>query len=212
MVVFWGALDRIEAAVRAGDRETARTLLDDFEPWAESCGVGWPRAVVLHCRALLSDDESEAGRLFSAALDTHAEASRPFEHARTELAYGEFLRRARHRVEAREHLQAALDGFEGLGATLWAEKARVELRASGQTARKRDPSTRADLTEQELQIARFVSEGLTNREVAAQLFLSPRTIDFHLRNVYKKLGINSRTALARLDLDSDNVRPRMVAT
>jgi DNA-binding CsgD family transcriptional regulator len=212
MVVFWGALDRIEAAVRAGDRETARTFLDDFEPWAESCGIGWPRAVVLHCRALLSDDESEAGRLFSAALDTHAEASRPFEHARTELAYGEFLRRARHRVEAREHLQAALDGFEGLGATLWAEKARVELRASGQTARKRDPSTRADLTEQELQIARFVSEGLTNREVAAQLFLSPRTIDFHLRNVYKKLGINSRTALARLDLDSDNVRPRMVAT
>jgi DNA-binding CsgD family transcriptional regulator len=168
--------------------------------------------VALHCRALLSDDEGEARTLFSDALEAHAEAARPFERARSELAYGEFLRRARHRVEAREHLRAALDGFEGLGATLWAERARVELRASGQTARKRDESTRAELTEQELQIARFVAEGLTNREVAAQLFLSPRTIDFHLRNVYRKLGISSRTALARLDLDSANVSARQEAS
>ena len=212
LVVFWGALDRIEAAMRAGDRETARAWLDVFEPWAESNGVAWGRAVVLHCRALLSEDESEAGRLFLAALDVHAEAARPFERARSELAYGEFLRRARRRVEAREHLRAALEGFEELGATLWAERARVELRASGRTARKRDSSTRAELTEQELQIARFVAEGLTNREVAAQLFLSPRTIDFHLRNVYRKLGISSRTALARLDLDSQNVGARHVAS
>ena len=208
MVVFWGALDRVEAAIRAGDREAARAFLDAFEPWAESSGVAWPRAVVLHCRALLSEDEIEAERLFAAALGEHAAAGRPFELARTELAYGEFLRRARQRVEARVHLGAALDRFEGLGAALWAEKARVELRASGQTARKRDPSTRADLTEQELQIARFVAEGHTNREVAAQLFLSPRTIDFHLRNVFKKLGISSRTALARLDLDSEAVGAR----
>jgi DNA-binding CsgD family transcriptional regulator len=212
MVVFWGALDRIEAAIRAGDRETALAFLDVFEPWAESSGVAWPRAVVLHGRALLSEDENEAGGFFLAALDAHAEAARPFELARTELAYGEFLRRARHRVEARKHLQVALDGFEGLGAMLWAERARVELRASGQTARKRDPSTRAELTVQELQVARFVADGLTNREVAAQLFLSPRTIDFHLRNVYKKLGISSRMALARLDLDSANVSARNVAS
>ena len=121
--------------------------------------AAWGRAVALHCRALLSDDERESERLFLAALDAHAEAARPFEHARTELAYGEFLRRARRRVEARDHLRAALDGFETLGATLWAERARVELRASGQTARKRDPSTRNTLTEQELQIARFVARG-----------------------------------------------------
>jgi DNA-binding CsgD family transcriptional regulator len=212
MVVFWGALDRIEAAIRVGDRETALAFLDVFEPWAESSGVAWPRAVVLHGRALLSEDENEAGDSFLAALDAHAEAARPFELARTELAYGEFLRRARHRVEARKHLQVALDGFEGLGAMLWAERARVELRASGQTARKRDPSTRAELTVQELQVARFVADGLTNREVAAQLFLSPRTIDFHLRNVYKKLGISSRMALARLDLDSAKVSARNVAS
>lgn len=205
MVVFWAGLDRIEAAIRAGERDTARAWLEVFEPWSESSGVAWTRAVVLHCRALLAEEESEPGRLFLTALEAHAEAGRPFEHARSQLAYGELLRRTRRRVEAREHLRAALDGFEALGATLWAERARVELRASGQTARKRDPSTRAQLTEQELQIARFVSEGRTNREVAAQLFLSPRTIDFHLRNVYKKLGISSRTALARLDLDSESL-------
>jgi ATP/maltotriose-dependent transcriptional regulator MalT len=208
MVVFWGALDRVEAAIRAGERETARVWLDVFEAWAESSGPAWARAVVLHCRALLSEDESEAERLFLAALDAHAEAARPFDHARSELAYGEFLRRAGRRVEARAHLRAALDIFEALGAALWAERARIELRASGQTARKRDPSTRPDLTPQELQIARFVAEGHTNREVAAQLFLSPRTIDFHLRNVYRKLGISSRTALARLDFDSENLGAR----
>lgn len=204
LVVFWGALDRVEAATRAGDRETGRDWLDVVERWADSTGAAWACAVALHCRALLAEDESEAERLFGAALDAHADASRPFERARSELALGELLRRARRRVEAREHLHLALDAFEQLGATLWAERARVELRASGQTARKRDPSTRAELTAQELQIVRFVSEGLTNREVAAQLFLSPRTIDFHLRNVYRKLGISSRTALARLELGSEN--------
>lgn len=212
MVVFWGGLDRMEAAIRAGEPETARVWLAVFEPWAENGGAAWARAVALHCRALLSEDEREAERLFRAALKVHAEAARPFEQARSELAYGEFLRRAGRRVEAREHLQAALDRFEGLGAALWAERARVELRASGRTARKRDPSTSADLTPQELQIARFVAEGLTNREVAAQLFLSPRTIDFHLRNVYRKLSISSRTALARLDFDSENVSAPDVAS
>ena len=158
----------------------------------------------LHCRALLCEEASEAEHLFLSALEAHRRAARPFERARAELAFGEFLRRGRRRVEAREHLRAALDAFERLGATLWAERARVELRASGQTARKREPSTRGDLTAQELQIARFVAQGLSNREVAAQLFLSPRTIDFHLRNVFRKLGLTSRTQLARLDLDWAN--------
>ena len=191
-------LDRIEAAVRAGERESAREWLTSFEPWAESVQVGWARAVALHCGALLADDEADAERRFREAIAIHADETRPFERARTELAFGEFLRRSRRRVEAREHLRAALDGFETLGAPLWAERARVELRASGQTARKRDPSTSSDLTAQEHQIARFVAEGLSNRDVAARLFLSPRTIDFHLRNVYRKLGISSRTELPHL--------------
>ena len=109
---------------------------------------------------------------------------------------------------ARAHLRAALDGFEALGAELWAERARGELRASGQTARRRVVDTRDQLTEQELQIAHFVAQGLSNRQVAAQLFLSPRTIAAHLRNIFRKLGISSRTELARLHLESVGaVRP-----
>ena len=96
----------------------------------------------------------------------------------------------------------ALDGFDELGARLWAERARIELRASGQVARRRDPSTRDGLTAQELQIVHLVVQGLSNREVATQLFLSSRTIDFHLRNVFRKLDISSRTQLAGLDLDA----------
>lgn len=209
--VLWSGLERIEAAVRAGQRAIARDWLDSFRPWAEN-GAAWTQAAALHCRALLSENERETDRLFLAALDSYAGAGRPFERARSELAYGEFLRRARRRVEARVHLRAALDAFQNLGASLWAERARQELRASGQTARKRDPSTRGDLTAQELQIAGFVAQGLSNREVAAQLFLSPRTIDFHLRNVFRKLGLSSRIQLAHLDLDSANETASNVTT
>ncbi len=198
---LWAMLDRAEAAVHAGEREAARDWLAYFEPWAENGGAAWARAVALHCRGLLCDDERECERLFRASLDAHAKATRPFERSRTELALGELLRRAHRRVEAREPLRAALNGFEGLGARLWAERARMELRASGQVARRRDPSTQDELTAQELQIVHLVAQGLSNREVAAQLFLSPRTIDFHLRNVFRKLNISSRTQLARLDLD-----------
>jgi DNA-binding CsgD family transcriptional regulator len=200
-VAFFAALDRIEAAVRVGELDTAQTLLAAFEPWAQHGGAPWARAVALHAHALLAEDDKETERLFEAALAVHAEGSRPYERARTELAYGEFLRRGRRRLDAREHLRTALDAFERLGAALWAERARVELRASGQTARKRDPSTRGQLTAQELQIAQFVAQGLSNREVAAQLFLSPRTVAFHLRNVFRKLGLSSRTQLANLDLE-----------
>jgi ATP/maltotriose-dependent transcriptional regulator MalT len=195
-------LDRIEAAVRAGEVATANDWLAYYESWAECAGAAWARAVALHGRALLADNDEESERLFEAALDVHAQAARPFDRARTVLAFGEFLRRARRPREARPHLRAALDGFEALGAELWAERARVQLRASGQTARRRVADTRDQLTEQELQVAHFVAQGLSNREVAAQLFLSPRTIAAHLRNIFRKLGISSRTELARLHLES----------
>jgi DNA-binding CsgD family transcriptional regulator len=198
--IDWDALDRIEAAVRAGDPELAGTWLEQFEPWAHASHAPWGEAVALHCRALLADEPDQAERLFRAALELHSHAGRPFERARTELAFGEALRRSRRRAEARPYLRAALERFEALGATRWAERARVELRASGETARRRDPSTIDDLTPQELQIARMVGEGATNRDIAGRLFLSPRTIDFHLRNVFRKLGIKSRTELARIDL------------
>ncbi|HET7378887.1 MAG TPA: helix-turn-helix transcriptional regulator, partial [Gaiellales bacterium] len=126
----------------------------------------------------------------------------PFQRARTELLFGEWLRRERRRQEARLHLRAALDLFRSLGTTPWEQRAEGELRATGETARKRDPSTLDQLTPQELQIAGLVADGLTNREIADQLFLSPRTIDYHLRKVFSKLGIASRTELVRDGLPS----------
>jgi DNA-binding NarL/FixJ family response regulator len=107
------------------------------------------------------------------------------------------LRRRRRRADARVHLRAAHERFEGLGLAAWAELARTELRATGETARKRDPSTAGQLTPQEVQIVRIVGEGATNREVAAQLFLSPRTVDYHLRKVFTKLDVSSRAELIR---------------
>jgi DNA-binding CsgD family transcriptional regulator len=198
--VDWDALDRIEAAVRAGERDAAAAALEEFAPWASSSAAPWGRAVELHCRALLTADPGRAAELFREALAAHERAGRPFERARTELALGELLRRTRRRSEARSHLRAALGRFEALGARLWAQRARAELRASGATARRRDPSTLDELTAQEVQIARLVAEGHTNRDVAGRLFLSPRTIDFHLRNIFRKLAITSRTELARMDL------------
>ena len=116
------------------------------------------------------------------------------------MQYGEHLRRERRRTAARTQFRAALATFEAYRSEPLAERARAELRASGETARKRDPSTIDQLTPQELQIARFVAQGLSNKEVAAQLFLSPRTIDAHLRKVFTKLGVTSRTQLARQPL------------
>jgi DNA-binding CsgD family transcriptional regulator len=194
------ALDRIEAAIRGGHRDEALEWLDRLDAFATHTGIASEQARVAHCRALFADGETARG-LFEEALTLHSRSRRPFERARTELAYGEFLRRARRRVEARTHLQAALDRFEQLNARPWAERARFELRAAGRTARKRDPSTVLQLTPQEMQVARFVARGLHTREVAAQLFLSTRTVDFHLRNVFAKLGISSRTELARLPWD-----------
>ena len=116
----------------------------------------------------------------------------PFERARTQLAFGRRLHRARRRAEAREHLRAALDGFEQLGAEAWAGQAEAELRAAG-ARRHREPGTA--LTSQELRVAAAVRLGASNRDIAADLFLSPKTVEFHLRQIYRKLGVRSRTQL-----------------
>jgi DNA-binding CsgD family transcriptional regulator len=194
------ALDRIDAAIHGSRRDEALQWLDRLDAFATHTGIAATQARVATCRALLAEGEL-ARSLFEQALTLHARSPRAFERARTELAYGEFLRRGRRRVEARTHLQAALDTFEQLNARPWAERARLELRATGRTARRRDPSTLVHLTPQEVQVARFVARGLHTREVAAQLFLSTRTVDFHLRNVFTKLGISSRTELAHFSLD-----------
>jgi DNA-binding NarL/FixJ family response regulator len=184
----------IEACVRAGGEELAHEAFDALDGFARSGAPAWARAYAARCRALLAGDGS-AEQSFEEALELHAQTQRLFDRARTQLLFGEFLRRARRRTDSREHLRSALDAFDRLGAEIWAKRARAELRASGETTRKRDPSTLSQLTPQELQVARFVADGLSNKEVAAQLFLSPRTIDAHLRSVFSKLGVRSRGQL-----------------
>ena len=125
---------------------------------------------------------------------------RPLDAARAQVAYGEWLRRSQRRVDARQHLREAVETFQDLRAESLAARANQELRASGETARKRDPSTVVKLTPTELQIARLVSSGLSNKDVAAQCWISPRTVAFHLRNVFAKAGVTSRGELAQLDL------------
>ena len=192
--------DYVEASVRAG-RDGLEETVGEYELFARSSNQPWTLGLLAACRALTSDGaDPEAG--FREALELLPPARRPFEHARVELLLGEFLRRSRKRREARDHLRAAMATFEQLGAAPWEERARNELRATGETARKRDASTLGDLTPQELQIARLVAGGARNREIATQLFLSPRTIDYHLRKVFMKLGIASGGELAQLDLAS----------
>ncbi len=193
------AIDPIDAALRSGDRDSARVELAELESFAAATGAAWAVAAAEHGRALLAAD-GDAERYFERALAHHARSPRRFDRARTELAFGEHLRRIRRRVDARAHLRAALETFEEVGAAPWAERARQELRASGETARRRDDSPPTELTPQELQVARLVAEGLSNRDVAARLFVSPRTVEFHLRNVFAKAGVTSRAALAHLPL------------
>ena len=208
---LFGLPDLVEAAVRAERLDTAREALAYYEDWVTSTGSRFELPLLERCRGLLEPGSSAIER-FEEALRLQSEAERPFERARTEFVFGEALRRRREPKRAREHLRVALGLFEQLGAVGWCERARSELRASGETARKRDPSTLDQLTPQELQIARAVAAGASNKQVAAQLFLSPRTIEFHLRHVFAKLGITSRTQLAGLHLEGGVEEPLAAAT
>ena len=192
--------DLVEAAVRAEAPGGVEHLLVRFERWAERDREPWGMATAAHCRALVSQGE-DAERHFRAALATGGLDERPFELARTELAYGEWLRRARRRGEARAHLRRALELFERLEATPWAERARVELGASGETARKRNPSTIDQLTPQERQVATLATQGLSNQQIAERLLLSRHTVGYHLHKAFAKLGVESRARLRQVDLD-----------
>jgi len=199
VVRHMSSLDRMEAAVRAGQPDRAALWADEIRTFAEVTGAKWGAAAAAYGRALTLEG-SDASAHYELALELYGLSDHRADRARVELSFGEHLRRVRRRVDARPHLRQALDTFDDLGASPWAERAHQELRASGETARKRDVSTSAALTPQELQVANLVRRGLSNRDVAAQLFLSPRTIDFHLRNVFTKLGLSSRSELAALDM------------
>ncbi|MFD6351063.1 helix-turn-helix transcriptional regulator [Nocardia tengchongensis] len=187
--------DLVEAAVRIGAPERAAAPFAKFTGWAESVGQPWADALVLRCRALLDDEGAED--LYSRALEIHDREARPIEFARTALLYGEWLRRARRKSEARNQLNEALEVFDRLELRPWAERARHELSAAGAPAA--DPAgasaTATGLTPQELQIVRLAAQGLSNRDIAAQLFLSHRTVGYHLYKAYPKLGVTSRGEL-----------------
>jgi DNA-binding CsgD family transcriptional regulator len=180
-------------------------VVASFERWAQWDQRVWFSVVACRCRALITHGADAEGH-FQAALAVDGIAGQPFELARTELVYGEWLRRGRRRADARPHLRTALEVFERLGATPWAERARAELRVSGETARKRDPSTEQQLTPQERQVALLATQGLSNQQIADQLFVSRHTVGYHLHKVYAKLGITSRAEMAQLDLDNDDSR------
>ncbi|MCY0953306.1 helix-turn-helix transcriptional regulator [Streptomyces sp. H27-S2] len=189
----------VEAAALSGEPAHARAAVEEFAVWAaQGCDPQAP-AQLARCRALIAVPE-EADALYALALVRHEWAGGDFERARTQLLYGMWLRRRRRPGEARSRLRDARVAFERCGAPAWAEQARAELRAAGEAPAPvpAGASPVARLTPQQLRIARCVAEGATNREVAARLCVSPRTVDHHLRNVFALLGVRSRTELARL--------------
>jgi DNA-binding CsgD family transcriptional regulator len=196
-VAMFSSADLVEAAYRCGRSELAADALASIEGWARS-GMGYARVAAARSRGMLADHDGWEEH-YLAALAVDAPEVPDFELARAELAYGEALRRGRRPAQAREPLRSAIDRFDRLGAAAWADRARTELRASGQTVRARsDPAAVATLTAQELQIARMVASGASNQAVAAALFLSPRTVEYHLYKAYPKLGISSRAELPAL--------------
>jgi DNA-binding CsgD family transcriptional regulator len=184
-----------EAAARTGDRARLEFAGEWLLERAAVISSGWLNGIETRVRALLSEgDDPDA--LYRDSI-AHLSGTRvKIELARTHLLYGEWLRRERRRVDAREHLRLALEAFTGMGVEAFARRAERELLATGERARRRAPGTRDQLTPQESQIARLVAEGNTNREIAAQLFISPSTVEYHLRKVFRKLGVKSRTQLA----------------
>jgi DNA-binding CsgD family transcriptional regulator len=191
--------DLAEAAAHAGHRDDAREILSRLRPVLDQ--APWLRAATACADALLADDD-QAEAAYTRALTCELTAW-PFTRARARLAYGEWLRRQRRPADSRAHLRAARDAFNALGTTPWADRARRELRASGDNTRNHAHGTRApgaidQLTPQELQIIRLAAEGMSNREIGQRLYLSHRTVESHLYRVYPKLGITSRVQLPRI--------------
>jgi DNA-binding CsgD family transcriptional regulator len=189
------APELVDAYLRLGRRDDAVAAAASFAERARAKGQPWALARAARANGLVAGDPGFV-EPFEEALRLHELTPDLFEMGRTRLAYGSRLRRARQRVRARAELREAIEAFDRLGATPWLELAASELAATGETARRRDPSTRDELTPQELQICLLLAEGNTTREAAAALFLSPKTIEYHLRNAYRKLGISSREELA----------------
>ena len=190
----WALAELIEAGVRSGATDATAAALDRLSERAQASGTDWALGILARSRALLSEGDV-ADALYREAIERLERTRIRVELARARLLYGEWLRREQRRVDAREQLRAAHEMFSAMGAEGFAERARVELLATGETVRKRTVETRDELTAQEAQIARLARDGRTNPEIGAQLYISPRTVEWHLRNVFTKLGIRSRREL-----------------
>ena len=200
-VSSWTLSELVEAAARSGRPEAAADALGRLAEMARACGSDWVLGVEARARAVVADP-GDADALHRHAIGCLERTRFRTELARTRLLYGEWLRREGRRVDAREHLRAAHGMLAGMGMEAFAERARRELLATGEKVRKRTVETRDDLTAQERQIAEFARDGLSNPEIGARLFLSPRTVEWHLRKVFGKLGIHSRYELAGALTDS----------
>jgi len=196
----WVLPNLIEAAVRTGNRAVAQKALDRLSERASLSGTPVALGFLARSRALLAGD-SDAEPFYRESIDRLGRSPTKPELARTHLLYGEWLRRQGRRRDAREQLRTAYDMLASMGIEAFSERARVELLATGERARKRTVETRVELTPQERQIARLVRDGARNQEIAAQLFISPSTVQYHLVKVFRKLGVTSRTQLARVLVD-----------
>ena len=192
---IWALTELIEAAVRSGRPDRASRAFDRVQETTRATGTDWGLGIEARSRALLSAGD-EVDVLFQEAIERLGRTSIRVQLARTHLLYGEWLRRGRRRLDAREQLRTAHTLFSDFGVEAFAERARIELEATGERARKRTVDRRDELTPQEEQIARLASEGQTNREVAARMFISTSTVEYHLRKVFRKLDVKSRTQLA----------------
>jgi DNA-binding CsgD family transcriptional regulator len=186
----------VEAAVRSGRTGSAVAALARLSEAARASGTGWALGLEARSRALLSEDAA-ADRLFRDAIEALGATPVRVELARAHLLYGEWLRRERRRVDAREQLRTAHEMLCEMGMEAFAKRAARELRATGETVRGRRAPAAEEPTPQEAQIARLAIEGLTNAEIGAQLFISPRTVEYHLHKLFAKFGIGSRTELGR---------------
>jgi len=193
---MWALPELVESAARAGDADLARDALQRLAQTTQQCDTDWALGIEARCRGLLSDGTA-ADELYREAIERLSNTRLRPDHARAHLVYGEWLRREGRRLDAREQLRTAHDMLDAIGMEAFADRARRELVATGEKARKRSDETRDQLTPQEEQIARFARDGLSNPEIGATLFLSPRTVEWHLRKVFAKLGINSRSDLRR---------------
>jgi DNA-binding NarL/FixJ family response regulator len=192
---IWALTELIEAAVRCGQPERARLAFERVQETTRAAGTDWALGIEARMRALLSDGD-DADELYREAISKLARTRIRVQLARTHLLYGEWLRRQRRRLDAREQLRTAHEFFRDAGVEAFAERARLELEATGERARKRTVSTLDELTPQETQVARLAAQGETNRQIAARLFISASTVEYHLRKAFRKLGVKSRTQLA----------------